>query len=70
MTQVIQASEIWMNAQMFKKPDVLRIYGPKFPHLRFSCPACGSLEVFISHNLDEGTDGKCLDCNHDWSNVK
>ncbi|MEM3089214.1 MAG: hypothetical protein QXY22_01450 [Candidatus Nitrosotenuis sp.] len=64
--QVIQTSEIWMNSQMFKKPDVLRIYGPKFPHLRFSCPACGSLEVFISWHGQQ-SDGVCFDCSYEWS---
>ena len=64
--QVIRTSEIWTNSQIIKKPDVLRIYGPKFPHLNFSCPACGSLEVFISWHVQKHTDGKCLDCNHDW----
>ena len=64
-TQVIHTSEIWMNNQ-YSKPDLLRFYGPKYPHFRFACPACGSLEVFVS--LRNGnTEGKCLDCNHDWS---
>lgn len=65
-TQMIPTSEIWMNTQSLKKSDLLRIYGPKYPHFRFSCPACGSFEVFISWDSKKGVDGKCLDCNHDW----
>lgn len=61
--QVIQTSER-MNG--LKKSDLLRIYGPKYPHFRFSCPACGSLEVFISWYDKKSIEGKCLDCNHDW----
>lgn len=61
-TQVTHTSEIWMNHQTYKKPDVLRVYGSKYPHFGFACTACGSLEVFIS--LGDGiTEGKCIDYN-------
>jgi len=67
---MIPTSETWMNIQALKKSDLLRIYGPKYPHLKFSCPACGSFEVFISWNKAWGIDGKCLDCNYDWTETK
>lgn len=66
--QVIHTSEIWMNRQNYLKSDFLRIYDPKYPHFEFACPACGSLDVFVSLRNDK-TVGKCLDCSHDWNQL-
>jgi len=65
-TQMDHTSEIWINTNNVRKPDTLAIYAPKFPHMGFICPACGSVDVFIRWNSPRQIDGQCLDCSHKW----
>ncbi len=55
-SQVIHTSEIWVSAT---RPSLL--ISPQYPDFRFSCPKCGSLEVFIKKG-NENLIMKCLDC--------
>jgi Zn ribbon nucleic-acid-binding protein len=63
-------SEIWVNTNHAKKPDTLAIYAPKFSHMGFICPACGSVDVFIRWNNPRQIEGQCLDCSHKWNEQK
>ncbi len=41
---------------------------PQYPDLRFQCPSCGSLEVFVTwKNENTPLKGKCLDCTKNWN---
>ena len=66
-TQMDSTSEIWVNAKNVKKPDTIAIYTPKFSHLGFICPACGSVDVFMKWNNPGQLEGQCLDCSHKWN---
>ena len=65
-TQMDRTSEIWINVNS-RKPDPLVIYAPKFPHMGFICPACGSVDVFMRRDNPGQLEGKCLDCSHKWN---
>ena len=62
--QAIHTSEIWLNNS--QKPDNYRPALPQCPSYRFSCPECGSLEVFISKKNPSLPKGTCLDCKSEW----
>lgn len=66
-TQMDPTSEIWVNTKITKKPDTIAIYAPKFPHMGFICPVCGSVDVFVSWNGQRKIEGQCLDCSHKWN---
>ncbi len=40
---------------------------PRYPDVRFHCPNCGSLDVFVSLSSSiVPLNGKCLDCKKYW----
>ncbi len=45
----------------------LRVFGAKHPEFRFSCPKCGSLEVYVTWKTNIPLKGHCLECKNDWS---
>ena len=60
--QVIQTSEIWVHTS--KKPELNPV--TQFPSYRFSCPECGSLDVFLTKLNYSSLNGECLDCKSKW----
>lgn len=56
MNQGTHTSEIWVSAT---RPNYL--ISPQYPDVRFSCGACGSLDVFMQKG-NEKSIMKCLDC--------
>ncbi len=44
----------------------LILCGQKYPDLRFSCPNCGTLDVFIEWKYFDSLKGHCLDCKIEW----
>ena len=46
----------------------LELFGSHFPNLRFACPSCGTLDVFVSRKEDQQMlQVSCLDCKKTWS---
>ena len=44
--------------------ELLRL---NFSNLRFACPSCGTLDVFVSRREDQQRlRGNCLDCKKTW----
>ena len=65
-TQMDSPPEIWVNTKIARKPDTIAIYAPKFSHMGFICPACGSVDVFVTRNIPRQIEGQCFDCSHKW----
>ncbi len=40
---------------------------PNYPDFRFSCPNCGTLEVFLEFKPLDALKGHCLDCKTEWN---
>ena len=38
----------------------------RYPDFRFSCPKCGSIDVFLFLRKKESPRGHCLECSQDW----
>ena len=46
----------------------LKLFESHFPNLRFSCPSCGTLDVFVSRKKGQkALQANCLDCKKTWS---
>ena len=47
----------------------LELFGSNFPSLRFACPSCGTLDVFVSRKetSQQMLQVNCLDCKKTWS---